>query len=115
MKDRRFGRGPSFLFFMMDAIEKHNTSLYPRRVVGTANRGTLTVKDVTQVNHDGSKSLPPLCLTISSQVMPTSVDMKTIFNNLDEPQLFKRKWTRFFQIYVMKKWGATLGGIKDFS
>jgi hypothetical protein len=63
---------------------------------------------------------PELFLTFSCD------DLSEEFKNAtgcDEPwtdpiifaQHYKRKWTKFFSVYIMKRWSRKIGGIRDWS
>lgn len=96
MRDRRFAKDPSFLFFVLDAIEKHNIASAERRQVSTKNKGMLRQGDVVNTNSDGTKSfkksessfVPPSIRTSYSYQRKKHLDVKTIFQNLGEPQIF---------------------------
>ena len=96
MRDRRFGKDPSFLFFMMDAIEKNNISGANIVVAHTRNLGVPRQRDFITVNPDGTKSykktetsiVPPTIRTSYAYHRKNYSNVKTIFSNLGEPQLF---------------------------
>lgn len=96
MRDRRFGKDPSFLFFLMDAIEKYNISGADMRLANTKNIAQPKKKDYITVNSDGSSSykksetsiVPPSIRTSYAYSRRKHLDVKTIFQNLGEPQLF---------------------------
>lgn len=96
MRDRRFGRDPSFLFFMMDAIEKNNISGADLRMANTKNLSQPKKRDFVTRNADGSLSykksetsiVPPTIRTSYAYNRKRHLDVKAIFQNLGEPQLF---------------------------
>jgi hypothetical protein len=95
MRDRRFGKDPSFLFFFMDAIEKNNISCADLRIANTRNFSQPTQRDFIKVT-DGRKLykksetsiVPPIIRTSYAYNRKNHLDVKTIFQNLGEPQLF---------------------------
>lgn len=93
IKDRRFSKDPSFLFFMLDLIEKKNIASANRFVVATKGREGLTQKDV--VNQSTGKLNKNIVSTVPSQIRSSYaykrknfLDLQCIFENLGAPQLF---------------------------
>jgi len=92
LKDRRFARDPSFLFFMLDLIEKRNIAAANRFVVPTLGRPNLKQSDI--VNHTG-KMNKNLVSTVTPQIRSSYsykrrnfLDLQCIFDNLGAPELF---------------------------
>lgn len=96
MRDRRFGKDPSFIFFMLDAIEKNNISGADLRIANTRNLGLPQQRDFITVNQDGTKGykksdtsiVPPTIRTSYAYSRKNHLNVKTMFKNLGEPQLF---------------------------
>lgn len=93
IQDRRFARDPSFLFFMLDLIEKKNIASANRFVVSTKGRSNLKQADV--VNPSTGKLNKNIVSTVPSQIRSSYaykrknfLDLQCIFDNLGAPQLF---------------------------
>src|SRR6478735_1514018 len=93
IQDRRFARDPSFLFFMLDLIEKRNIASANRFVVSTKGRNNLRQSDV--VNPTTGKMNKNIVSTVPSQIRSSYaykrknfLDLQCIFDNLGAPQLF---------------------------
>lgn len=154
MRDRRFARDPSFLFFMLDLIEKKNIAAANRFVVSTKGRENLTQKDVVnqntgKLNKNIVSTVPPQIRSSYAYKRKNFLDLQCIFENLGAPQLFltftcddksadfkniqdedtkfpwedpvlfsqhfRRRWLRFFKIYIQGHFARQIGGIKDYS
>ncbi|KAI8364142.1 uncharacterized protein BYT42DRAFT_506498 [Radiomyces spectabilis] len=97
LADRRFARDPSFLFFMLDAIEKHNISSYRRRVVNTRGRGAIQQQDVVSVDpgtgvpeirQDRTSGVPHIIRSSYAYKRKAYLDMACLFDKLGEPQVY---------------------------
>lgn len=94
MKDRRFAQDPSFLFFMLDAVEKKNIASANRFVVSTKGK-TTKLKQSDIVNSQTKKMNKNLVSTVPPQIRSSYaykrrnfLDLQCIFDNLGSPQLF---------------------------
>lgn len=93
MKDRRFARDPSFLFFMLDLIEKRNIASANRFVVATKGRENLTQKDIVnqftgKLNKNMVSSVPSQIRSSYAYKRKNFLDLQAIFEKLGAPQLF---------------------------
>lgn len=93
MVDRRFAMDPSFLFFMLDILEKKNISAANRFVVSTRGGRKLKQKDL--VNNSTRKLNRNVVSLVPSQIRSSYaykrknyLDLQCIFDNLGAPQLF---------------------------
>ncbi|CEP09614.1 hypothetical protein [Parasitella parasitica] len=94
MRDRRFAKDPSFLFFMLDIVEKMNIATANRFVVSTKGR-TEKLKQSDIVNNTTKKLNKNLVSTVPPQIRSSYaykrknfLDLQCIFENLGSPQLF---------------------------
>lgn len=93
MKDRRFATDPSFLFFMLDTIEKKNIASSNRFVVSTKGRDTLQKSDIVnrrtnKLNKNLVSTVPPQIRSSYAYKRKNFLDLQCIFENLGAPQLF---------------------------
>lgn len=93
LKDRRFAMDPSFLFFMLDSIEKKNIASANRFVVSTKGRGNLKKRDIVdsvtkQLNKNIVSTVPPQIRSSYAYKRKNFLDLQCIFENLGSPQLF---------------------------
>lgn len=93
MKDRRFAKDQSFLFFMLDAIEKHNIATANRLVISTKGRGNIKKRDVIDsisntYNKNIISSVPYVIRSSYAYKRRNFLNLQTVFNNLGAPQLF---------------------------
>lgn len=93
LKDRRFARDPSFLFFMLDLIEKRNIASANRFVVATKGRENLTQKDIVnqatgKLNKNIVSSVPAQIRSSYAYKRKNFLDLQAIFEKLGAPQLF---------------------------
>lgn len=92
-RDRRFAVDPSFLFFMLDTIEKNNIATANRFVVSTKGRPNLKQKDVInsttkRMNKSIVSVVPPHIRSSYAYKRKHFLDLQCIFENLGAPQLF---------------------------
>lgn len=93
MKDRRFARDPSFLFFMLDLIEKKNIAAANRFVVSTKGREKMVQRDVVNpatgnLNKNIVSTVPPQIRSSYAYKRKNFLDLQSIFEELGPPQLF---------------------------
>jgi hypothetical protein len=94
MKDRRFATDPSFLFFLLDSIEKKNIASANRLVVSTKGRSSnLRQKDLVdnatgKLNKNLVSIVPPQIRSSYAYKRRKFLDLQCIFDNLGAPQLF---------------------------
>lgn len=93
IQDRRFARDPSFLFFMLDLIEKRNIASANRFVVSTKGRNNLRQSDVVnpltgKMNKNIVSTVPPQIRSSYAYKRKNFLDLQCIFENLGAPQLF---------------------------
>jgi hypothetical protein len=94
MRDRRFGQDPSFLFFMLDAVEKKNIASANRFVVSTRGRSeNLRQRDIVnpvtkKLNKNLVSTVPPQIRSSYAYKRRNFLDLQCIFENLGSPQLF---------------------------
>lgn len=96
LKDRRFAMDPSFIFFMLDVLEKKNIAAANRFVVSTKKRlngNRLKQKDVFdnktgKMNKNIVSTVPSQIRSSYSYKRTNFLDLQCIFNNLGAPQLF---------------------------
>lgn len=93
MKDRRFAKDQSFLFFMLDSIEKNNIAAANRLVVSTKGRGNLRQRDVfdsltKKYNKNIISTVPYIVRSSYSYKRRNYLNLQTVFDNLGAPQLF---------------------------
>lgn len=93
IKDRCFARDPSFLFFMLDLIEKKNIAAANRFVMSTKGLEGIPQRDV--INKDTGKLNKNIVSTVPSQIRSSYaykrknfLDLQCIFENPGAPQLF---------------------------
>lgn len=94
MRDRRFAQDPSFLFFMLDAVEKKNIASANRFVVSTKGRTeNLRQRDIVnpvtkKLNKNLVSTVPPQIRSSYAYKRRNFLDLQCIFDNLGSPQLF---------------------------
>ncbi|KAG1038428.1 hypothetical protein G6F43_012689 [Rhizopus delemar] len=96
LKDRRFAMDPSFIFFMLDVLEKKNIAAANRFVVSTKKRlngNRLKQKDVFdnktgKMNKNIVSTVPSQIRSSYSYKRTNFLDLQCIFNSLGAPQLF---------------------------
>ncbi|KAL7334192.1 hypothetical protein PS15p_202995 [Mucor circinelloides] len=94
MKDRRFTQDPSFLFFMLDTVEKKNIATTNRLVVSTKGRSEklkqrdLINRTTKKLNKNVVSTVPPQIRSSYAYKRRKFLDLQCIFENLGSPQLF---------------------------
>lgn len=93
MKDRRFAKDQSFLFFMLDAIEKNNIAAANRLVISTKGRSNIRQRDVIDAatksyNKNIVSTVPYVVRSSYAYKRRNFLNLQTVFNNLGAPQLF---------------------------
>lgn len=91
--DRRFAMDPSFLFFMLDSMEKQKIASTNRFVVSTKGRGHLKKKDIVNsatklLNKNIVSTVPPQIRSSYAYKRKNFLDLQCLFENLGSPQLF---------------------------
>lgn len=93
MKDRRFGTDPSFLFFLLDCLEKKNIGSANRFVVSSKGKSNLKQKDVVnsatgKLNYNLVSHVPLQIRSSYAYKRRNFLDLQCVFENLGAPQLF---------------------------
>lgn len=93
MKDRRFSRDPSFLFYGLDTCEKIKISSANRLIVSTKGRSNLKQRDIVnnstgKLNQNIVSNVPYNVRSSYSYKRKNFLDLQCIFENLGAPQLF---------------------------
>lgn len=91
--DRRFSVDPSFLFYLLDSVEKKNISSANHFVACSKGRGTLKKKDIfnsatKKLNRNIVSIVPPTIRSSYAYKRKNFLNLQTIFQRLGAPQLF---------------------------
>lgn len=149
--DRRFARDPLFLFFLLDAVEKHNIASSNRHVTSTRGRNLIQSdvynNETNQHRKDATSLVSHVIRSSFAYKRRNYLDLCKMFEEFGEPQLFftvtcddfaahvkravggsspwkdpvlfgmhfKRCWQEFLTHYVLRVFGRSIGGIRNWS